>query len=201
MFSFSLTLVSFLCWPLQQRQVLLFAVPQPCLDVAHNVVRGGGMKILVTLDKKDFGVTQGAVCRGKLGSVGCLCLTHLGAWIPNLCLWEQPSPRYGERKGWLGMRRARQTIFLVKMSCFLSQGCTVAITLVGPLPSDIFQVEGKSRECHVRNANKNVFLDFLLLCTVCQNLHSPLLLFCLWMRFMLLCCSSGKRRITCCEFT
>lgn len=37
------------------------------------------MKILVTLDGKDFGVTQGALCREKLGSVSCLCLTPLGA--------------------------------------------------------------------------------------------------------------------------
>ncbi|RLW10512.1 hypothetical protein DV515_00001906, partial [Chloebia gouldiae] len=65
--------------PPQQRKVLFFAVPQPCLDVIHNVVRGAGMKILVALDRKDFGVIQGALCREKLGSVGCLCLTPFGA--------------------------------------------------------------------------------------------------------------------------
>lgn len=201
MFSSSLTLVSFLCWPLQQRQILLFAVPQPCLAVARNVVRGAEMKILVTLNKKDFGWLRELCAERNWAQWAVSAWLLWEPWIPNPCLWEQPSPRYGERNGRLGMRRARQTIFLVKMNCFLSQGCTVAITLVGPLPSDVFQVEGKSRECHVRNANKNVFLDFLLLSSVCQNARSPLLLFCLWMHFMLLCCSSGKRRITCCEFT
>lgn len=110
-------------------------------------------------------------------------------------------PQVWREKWEAGDEESKTDHFSSQNELLLSQGCTVAITLVAPLPSDVFQVEGKSRECHVRNANKNVFLDFLLLRTVCQNLHSPLLMFCLWMHFMLLCCSSGKRRITCCEFT
>lgn len=129
------------------------------------------------------------------------CLTPLRAWMPNQRPWEQSSPQGWREKGEAGDGESQTHHFSSQKELVLSQGCVVAITLVAPLPSDVFQVEGKSRECHVRNANKNIFLDFLLLCTVCQNLCSPPLLFCLWMCFMLLSRSSGKRRSTCCEFT
>lgn len=130
-----------------------------------------------------------------------LCLASLGAWVPKPCLREQSSPKEWREKWESGDGEGKTDHFSSQKELLLSQGCTVAITLVAPLPSDVFQVEGKSRECHVRNANKNIFLDFLLLCTVCQILRSPPLLFCLWMCLMLLSCSSGKRSSTCCEFT
>lgn len=119
---------------------------------------------------QDFG-GEWELCaeRSWVHCVPNLCSTPLWAWVQTGLRMEN----WGLQTG-----RARLTIFLVEKSCC----CLIAaIPLVALVPSNVFQVEGKSRECNVRNANKNIFLDFLLLCAVCQILHSPPLLFCLWM--------------------
>lgn len=119
MFFSSLTFLSFLCWPLQQRQVLLFAVLQPCLDVAHNVVRGVGWRF--------WWHWMGRI----LGWLRELCAERswaqwaVSAWL----LWEpefqtcasesSPAPGMEREMGSWGWGE-QQTIFVVKTTAFVS---------------------------------------------------------------------------------
>lgn len=107
------------------------------------------MRILggAALGGKDVVVSLGALCREKLGSACSQPLLDFLGYLdakpaPPRAVQSPGMERGMGSRGWGGPDRP----FSSQKELLLSQGCIVAITLVAPLPSDVFQVEGKSRE-------------------------------------------------------